>query len=288
MASPQTGNGFVSIANETFDALGRTKIPAAARQVLDVIFRKTYGWNKLTDTISISQFSKATGICKRNVIRAIHQLEKMNMISVERWGSGENDTGGGENDTTPVTKISTYRFNKDYDTWGSGENDTGVVAKMTLGGSGKIDTEGSVNRGILLPIDNKRQLTKDITPLSPKGENTKNKLSADNPIKKKRTSELSAELQESFSLFWSAYPKHESKITAEKAWLKISPQNGLVETICSAIEKFKSSPNWKKDNGQYIPMPATWLNQRRWEDEIGIFKSNKQATLKRMIEECTE
>jgi phage replication O-like protein O len=70
MASPQTVNGFVSIANEIFEALARKKIPASARQVLDVIFRKTYGWNKLTDTISISQFSKATGICKRNIIVA--------------------------------------------------------------------------------------------------------------------------------------------------------------------------------------------------------------------------
>lgn len=268
MASPQTVNGFVSIANEIFEALARKKIPASARQVLDVIFRKTYGWNKLTDTISISQFSKATGICKRNIIRSIHQLEEMNMIIVERWGSGENDTASGINDTTPATKISTYRFNKDYDTWGSGENDTGGVAEMTLGGGGKIATEGSVNRGKLLPINNKRQLTKDITPLSPKGENAHQNLSADKPKKEKRTSGLPVELQESFSLFWSAYPKHESKITAEKAWLKISPQNGLVEIICSAIERFKSSPNWKKDNGQYIPMPSTWLNQRRWEDEM--------------------
>jgi hypothetical protein len=89
----------------------------------------------------------------------------------------------------------------------------------------------------------------------------------DKPKRKRSTSGLTIELQESFSIFWSAYPKHEARVMAEKAWLKISPQNGLVETICTAVEKFKQSPKWTKDNGEYIPMPSTWLNQRRWEDE---------------------
>jgi hypothetical protein len=30
----------------------------------------------------------------------------------------------------------------------------------------------------------------------------------------------------------------------------------------------KTSAQWQKDNGQYIPNPATWLNQGRWDDEI--------------------
>ena len=36
------------------------------------------------------------------------------------------------------------------------------------------------------------------------------------------------------------------------------------------LEIFKKSYNWNKDNGQYIPNPTTWLNQKRWEDEIEI------------------
>ena len=35
-----------------------------------------------------------------------------------------------------------------------------------------------------------------------------------------------------------------------------------------AIDKGKSSKQWNKENGQYIPNPSTWLNQKRWEDEL--------------------
>ena len=38
--------------------------------------------------------------------------------------------------------------------------------------------------------------------------------------------------------------------------------------MLSAIDTQKKSDQWKKDNGQFIPNPTTWLNQRRWEDEL--------------------
>ena len=40
------------------------------------------------------------------------------------------------------------------------------------------------------------------------------------------------------------------------------------EVLLYAIALQKNSQQWKKDNGQYIPNPATWLNQGRWEDEV--------------------
>jgi len=30
----------------------------------------------------------------------------------------------------------------------------------------------------------------------------------------------------------------------------------------------KATEQWRKDNGQFIPHPQTWLNQRRWEDDV--------------------
>jgi len=46
MKSPQTENGYIKIANELWDALTGIRIPGEVRQVLDYIFRKTYGYNK--------------------------------------------------------------------------------------------------------------------------------------------------------------------------------------------------------------------------------------------------
>ena len=56
MANPQRENGHVDIANEIMDKLCRYRIPGEVRQVMDTVFRKTYGWNKKADRISLSQF----------------------------------------------------------------------------------------------------------------------------------------------------------------------------------------------------------------------------------------
>ena len=71
-----------------------------------------------------------------------------------------------------------------------------------------------------------------------------------------------------FAIFWSAYPKHKGKADALKAWGKIKPSAELQTTMGKALEAQKQSEQWRKDGGQYIPMPATWLNGKRWEDEV--------------------
>ena len=75
------------------------------------------------------------------------------------------------------------------------------------------------------------------------------------------------EVDDGFTAFWKAYPKRIGKGAALKAWRKIRPANGTQEAILKAVEAQKVWPAWTKDDGQYIPHPATWLNQSRWEDE---------------------
>lgn len=50
--------------------------------------------------------------------------------------------------------------------------------------------------------------------------------------------------------------------------------------MMNSLEQFRGSKDWLKDNGQYIPYPSTWLNQRRWEDE-DIQESNPMSALQR-------
>ena len=71
-----------------------------------------------------------------------------------------------------------------------------------------------------------------------------------------------------FALFWDAYPRHEAKEAAWEAFEELNPDEGLLETMTSAIEKWKKTDRWKDDGGRYIPNPANWLKQRRWEDEV--------------------
>lgn len=78
----------------------------------------------------------------------------------------------------------------------------------------------------------------------------------------------SAEKDESFERFWAAYPKRQAKADAVKAWNKLNPSPELVDTIVTAVEKASRSENWLKDGGRFIPLPATYLNGQRWEDEF--------------------
>lgn len=71
-----------------------------------------------------------------------------------------------------------------------------------------------------------------------------------------------------FSAFWASYPNHRSgRANAFKSWLKVNPDGAYTAAILSAVEKQKQWPQWLQDNGAYIPMATTWLNQRRWDAE---------------------
>lgn len=73
--------------------------------------------------------------------------------------------------------------------------------------------------------------------------------------------------KEMFDLFYKTYPKHKSPGNAEKAFKKLNPNKEVLDKILKAIEKAKKSNDWLKDNGKFIPYPATWLNAKGWEDE---------------------
>lgn len=80
--------------------------------------------------------------------------------------------------------------------------------------------------------------------------------------------------EKSFNEFWSAYPKKTAKQSALKAWRKLNPNEELTQKIFAALEQHKRSAQWLKNNGQYIPYAASWLNGRRWEDETMEVNSN--------------
>jgi hypothetical protein len=73
---------------------------------------------------------------------------------------------------------------------------------------------------------------------------------------------------EEFLIFWNIYPKKIGKGQAYRAWKKIKGIAGLLPEILKAVELQSVCPQWKKDGGQFIPNPATWLNGSRWEDEV--------------------
>lgn len=73
-------------------------------------------------------------------------------------------------------------------------------------------------------------------------------------------------LEEQFETFWSIYPRKVGKQAAKKAFAKV-PKSELPKLI-PAVEAQKASRQWTRDGGQFVPYPATWLNQGRWDDEV--------------------
>lgn len=79
-----------------------------------------------------------------------------------------------------------------------------------------------------------------------------------------------------FDRFWAAYPRKVGKGAAERSFERVHPDAALLDRMLRAIEVQRQSDTWLRG---YIPNPATWLNQRRWEDEQdGVTAPEAQQT----------
>lgn len=67
-----------------------------------------------------------------------------------------------------------------------------------------------------------------------------------------------------FTRFWEIYPRRGGKGAACTAFIK-AKKRANVETIITGAERLRDDPNLPE--GKLIPMPSTWLNQDRWEDD---------------------
>jgi hypothetical protein len=70
-----------------------------------------------------------------------------------------------------------------------------------------------------------------------------------------------------FDKFWSLYPRKKSKKRAQRVWNTLKPDEQLQDRIFDAIERAKTSVDWRKEGGKWVPYPATWLHDEGWEDE---------------------
>lgn len=79
----------------------------------------------------------------------------------------------------------------------------------------------------------------------------------------------SMEIHPGFDDFWRHYPRKEAKRDAVKAWNALAPSPELLVAVLTSLASFNGSESWRKDDGKYIPYPATWLRRRPWEEEHG-------------------
>lgn len=74
--------------------------------------------------------------------------------------------------------------------------------------------------------------------------------------------------EQRFAEFWKLYPRKVGKQAALKSWKRIKPDAELFDKIMAAVTAAKATEQWQREGGRFIPHPATWLNQGRWDDEL--------------------
>jgi len=70
-----------------------------------------------------------------------------------------------------------------------------------------------------------------------------------------------------FDIFWSLYPKKVGKKNAQKAYERISPDAVLQAKIIETLKVERCSDGWAREDGRFIPSPASWLNSGGWDNE---------------------
>lgn len=71
-----------------------------------------------------------------------------------------------------------------------------------------------------------------------------------------------------FDRFWAEYPRKDDKKNAQRAFLRIKPDEETLQGILAALRRQKNSRQWMDAGGRYIPLPATWINGERWNDQM--------------------
>jgi hypothetical protein len=87
-----------------------------------------------------------------------------------------------------------------------------------------------------------------------------------------------------FNTFWSIYPKKIAKEYAYKCFIKIDNLEVIFDDIINALTKQKSMQSWS--DKKYIPNPSTWINQKRWEDEIDEQSASSFGSVEELYQEA--
>lgn len=288
-ASPQVEDGYTRISNELLGALVLADLTKQQWEVIMAVVRKTYGFNKTDDDIALSQLAAMTDGDRGNHSRVVKSLVKRRILNCTRGRHGQ-----------------ILGLNKDYTQWGMeagrldlvrslwrGAASAAVVTPTTVGG---VECCNSYNSGVVTPTtevlsnlqqqkttpkeNSKRQKDKTIcAPQADRGGSDDGSARADQQGRAMTAPEgtragrdgravtvLTADQQKRFERFYAAYPRKRSRIAAEKAFAKLSPDDTLLAELLAGIERAKTTEQWRDPTK--IPHPASWLNAGAWEDDI--------------------
>jgi len=245
MANPQPTDAHLRIAHSINEQIMVTDFSKRQRKILDLILRLSWGCGKKDAIIPHQNDFEIVGVYEQDI--------KIELIVLER-------------DRVIVVDGNLYSFNKDFEQWRRTrarkytEDKLRELLSLNLNVTG-AKLSKTLSSNLVKHEETTSQNTKFPTPELASPKERLNKV-----LKKDTT-------PQGFNIFWESYPRKVAKQEAIKVFIKINPDQSLLDTMLGVIEKSKKSFEWQKDNGAFIPHPATWLNGRRWEDEITEIKS---------------
>jgi phage replication O-like protein O len=118
MTSPLPTNNFTQMPNVVFD-YWMSRLKDSEFKILVCLCRKIYGWHKTSDSISVSQLCKVTGLAKQTVINGVKELESLNLVTKIQT---QDDRGYLPNTYKLNTQIPEDKLYTDENLGGGGPN----------------------------------------------------------------------------------------------------------------------------------------------------------------------
>lgn len=235
---------------------------------------------------SQNTLSEYSGLSRETIYRNLTDIEKKGLIrSVQR-----RDDSGRDLSKTYVLNITEEEGARPGSSSGETENLRGETQSLTGGAkmTGGRDAESHPIKSMLSEeVGETQSLTGETESLregdaESQGGETQSLTSKENQSRKEsvtRTKNISppppsvppetpqAEgvYSKEFETFWAAYPKKIGKLAAWQAWEKMSGLRPPLEAILRTLDCYRQTEQWQET--RFIPHPANWLNQRRFDDE---------------------
>ena len=123
-----TDKGYTKIPNKIIEAAIRCDLTSLEWVALMYVIRKTYGWRKESDTISVRKIAKDTGHDARALQRAVAKLVNKGIVTVTPHGAG---------------KINSMRVNNPV-SWGKLTVKRPAVSEPSPYGQSAVTTDGQL------------------------------------------------------------------------------------------------------------------------------------------------
>lgn len=92
--------------------------------------------------------------------------------------------------------------------------------------------------------------------------------------------------EDGFEKFWAVYPRRCAKADARRAWKQTEKVRPATDALIKSVYAARASKQWQKDDGDFIPYPASWLRGERWDDQMEVDLSQMQSPTGRVCAYC--